>query len=317
MLALVYDGGAKLRGDVPRPKVARDEALVKVRVAGVCSTDLEVLKGYMNFRGVMGHEFVGEVLEGPAAWKSKRVVAEINCVCGSCDMCRRGLSTHCRDRGVLGIDRRDGVFAEYVSIPVRNLREVPESVSDDEAVFVEPLAAAFQILRQVKIDAADSVLVLGDGRLGQLVARVLRGVSGRLVMIGKHPAKLEAAEKQGVETRLAKEFSPAPEADVVVDATGSASGFELAMKAVRPRGTIVLKSTFAVDHGMNLAPLVINEITVVGSRCGPFEYALSALSGRRIDVAALISARYPLSRATEALEAARCGDRLKVLIDVE
>ncbi|MCK4602959.1 MAG: alcohol dehydrogenase catalytic domain-containing protein [Phycisphaerae bacterium] len=316
MLALVFDGEAVLRADYPEPQPGGDEALVAVRTAGVCSTDLEVMKGYMGFSGVMGHEFVGSVLEGPRRLKGKRVVAEINCVCGRCDLCKAGLSNHCRDRTVLGIDGRDGVFAEYVAIPVENLYEVPSGVSDEEAVFVEPLAAAFQLVRQIRFDRSGRAVVLGDGRLGQLVARVLKPLVGQLLLVGKHAVKLEAAEKQGIQTAMLGEFIPRGQADVVVDATGSASGLELAMRTVRPRGTIALKSTFAGEEKLNLSVLVVNEITVVGSRCGPFPDALRALEKHRINVSALISKRFPLTEAVKALQTARKVDNIKVLIDV-
>jgi len=316
MLALVFDGKPILRTDYPAPKAARDEALVAVRMAGICATDLEILKGYMGFRGVMGHEFVGRVVDGPGNWKDKRVVAEINCVCGRCDLCRRGLSDHCRRRTVLGIAGRDGVFAEMVALPAANLHEVPDALSDEQAVFVEPLAAAWQIVRQIKFSPSDDVVVLGDGRLGQLIVRVLKPLPRRCVMVGRHPAKLEAAEKQGIETVLADDFVPAGKADVVIDATGSASGFELAMRAVRPRGVIVLKSTFAAAAGLSLAPLVVNEVTVIGSRCGPFGDAIRSLAAGEVDVSALISKVFPLRQALAALEAAGSGDNLKVLIDV-
>lgn len=317
MLALVFDGKVTLRSNYPAPKVARGEALVAVRVAGLCSTDLEVAKGYMGFSGVMGHEFVGQVTEGPAAWKHKRVVAEINCVCGRCDLCRSGLSNHCRDRTVIGIAGRDGVFAEQVAIPAANLREVPPAVSDEQAVFAEPLAAAFQVTRQVKFQRSDAVVVLGDGRLGQLVARVLRPLVGRLVLVGKHAPKLEMAEKQGIQTALVQDFVARADADVVVEATGSPSGLELALRTVRPRGVIVLKSTFATGEGLNLSPLVVAEVTVIGSRCGPLEAALGALAVGEVDVSALVSRRYPLSRAEEALRAAGDPENVKVLIDVQ
>jgi len=317
MLALEFDGRPMLRTDYPAPRHRRGEALVSVRVAGICRTDLEILKGYMGFRGVMGHEFVGTVKQGPRRWLDKRVVAEINCICGRCDMCRSGLANHCRSRTVLGIDSRDGAFAEHVVVPVRNLHEVPASVSDVQAVFVEPLAAAFQVVRQVRFDRATEVVVLGDGRLAQLVGRVLRGRAKRVVLAGRHVSKLEAAEKQGIQTRLVKDFVPRGRAEVVVDATGTASGFELAMRTVRPRGTIVLKSTFAASGGMDLAPLVINEISVVGSRCGPFPDAIHALETGEVDVSALVSARYPLARGIEALDAAGRNDNIKVLIDVQ
>jgi len=303
MLAVVFDGEATLRGDYPQPKAREGEALVAVRMAGVCTTDLEILKGYMNFRGVMGHEFVGQVVSvgsrADRAWTGKRVVAEINCVCGRCDMCRRGLSNHCRHRTVLGIDSRDGAFAEYVAVPVRNLTPVPDSISDEAAVFTEPLAAAYQVVRQIQFDSGDKVVVLGDGRLGQLIVRVLKPLLRRIVLVGKHPARLEAAEKEGIQT---------------------AAGFDLAMRTVRPRGTIVLKSTYssqkAAEGKLNLAPLVIHEVTVVGSRCGPFPDALRLLAAGEVNVAALVSARFPLRQGIEALAAAADPDKIKVLIDV-
>jgi len=316
MQALVYDGRKALLTEHPDPEPARTEALLAVRVAGVCRTDLEILDGYMNFRGVMGHEFVGDVLAGPADWKGKRATAEIHCVCARCDMCRRGLPTHCRRRTVLGIDGRDGVFAHYVAVPVANLHEIPDNVDDEQAVFIEPLAAALQILRQVRIDEQDKVLLLGDGRLAQLIARVLKFTLASARMVGKHASRMLAAEKQGIETVGLDQFSPAADADVVIDATGSADGFELAMRAVRPRGTIVLKSTFAGGKPLNLAPVVIHEITIVGSRCGPFDEAIRMLAAGQIDVTALISRRLPLSRGLEALTAAKNHENLKVLIDV-
>lgn len=318
MLAVVFDGKqVTVRDDCRKPRCGAGEALIEVRKAGVCSTDLEVVKGYMGFTGVMGHEFVGVAVGGARQLSRKRVVAEINCVCRKCDMCKSGLANHCRRRTVLGIDGRDGCFAEYVVVPARNCHLVPDGVSDSEAVFIEPLAAAFQIVRQVKLTATDRVVVVGDGRLAQLVARVLRMRLKRTIMVGRHAAKLEAAEKQGVETVLDRDFVPAKDADVVVDATGSASGFELAMRTVRPRGTIVLKSTFAADSGMNLAPLVIDEISVVGSRCGPFPDAIAALAARKVDVSALISAEFPLAQAPAALKAARNAKNIKVLLDVK
>jgi threonine dehydrogenase-like Zn-dependent dehydrogenase len=317
MLAVEFDGRATVRTDYPRPKPGRDEVLVEVRKAGVCSTDLEVLNGYMSFRGVMGHEFVGTVVSGSRQWKRKRVVAEINCVCGRCDMCRSGLANHCRRRTVIGIDGRDGCFAEFIAVPARNLHEVPDAVRDEEAVFVEPLAAAFQVVRQVPLDAKDKVVVLGDGRLAQLVARVLKARLKRMLLVGKHPAKLEAAEKQGIQALRVEEFVPAADADVVVEATGRPSGLDLAMRTVRPRGKIVLKSTFAEAEGLNLAPLVIHEITVVGSRCGPFPDALRALASGDVDVSALLSAEFALRDAPAAFDAAARGDHIKVLFDVQ
>jgi threonine dehydrogenase-like Zn-dependent dehydrogenase len=316
MLAVVFDGKIASLVERPRPRCSKGEALIAVRTAGVCGTDLEVLKGYMGFRGVMGHEFVGTVAEGPSPWVGKRVVAEINCICGRCDMCTSGLSNHCRNRSVVGIDRRDGVFAQYVALPVANLHQVPEGLDSSAAVFVEPLAAAMQVLRQVKLEGAGGAVVIGDGRLGQLVARVLKSAGARCVLVGKHANKLEAAEKQGIETALAEEFVPMAKADVVIEASGAASGLELALRTVRPRGTIALKSTFA-GGGPSLAPLVINEVTVIGSRCGPFPDAIAALAAGKVDVSALVSKRFPLANGLEALDAAKMPDNIKVLIDVQ
>lgn len=316
MLAVVFDGKTASLVEHPKPKCAKGEALIAVRAAGVCSTDLEILKGYMGFRGVMGHEFVGTVVEGPPSWVAKRVVGEINCVCGRCDMCTSGLSNHCRNRGVVGIDRRDGVFAEFVSMPVANLHVVPDGMDDAAAVFVEPLAAALQVLRQVRVEGAGVVVVIGDGRLGQLVARVMKLTGARCLLVGRYPAKLDAAEKQGIETVLAEAFVPAAKAGIVVEASGSPGGLELAMRTVRPRGTIVLKSTFA-GGGPNLSPLVVNEVTVVGSRCGPFPDAIAALASGKIDVSALVACRFGLGGALEALEAAGKPENIKVLIDVQ
>lgn len=316
MLALVFDSEVRLRTDCPEPRPGRNEALVAVGVAGVCSTDLEVVRGYMGFAGVMGHEFVGTVVAGPKNWQNRRVVAEINCVCGRCDMCKGGLSNHCRDRTVLGIDGHDGVFAEYVSVPVRNLHAVPQTVSDEQAVFVEPLAAAFQIVRQLDLNRSDSVVVLGDGRLGQLVARAVKTVVRRPVLVGRHDNKLEAAEKAGIQTVSAEQFKPKADVDVVVDATGSPEGLETAMQAVRPRGVIVLKSTHAAGGELNLAPLVINEVTVVGSRCGPFPDAIEALAEGSVDVSPLVTGRFALREAPAALGAAGRAEHIKVLIDV-
>lgn len=318
MLALVFDGTAKLRRDYPAPIPAANDVLVAVTHAGVCSTDLEILKGYMGFTGVLGHEFVGRVVRGPSLWMDKRVVGEINCICNKCAMCKRGLGSHCLDRGVLGIYRRDGVFAELLSLPVQNLHEVPANVSDDAAVFVEPLAAAYQILTQIQINPADEVVVLGGGRLGQMVVRALKNACPTLTLVSRGEEKLKAAARAGVRTVKVSDFTPASQADVVVDATGSPQGFELAMRTVRPRGTIVLKSTTAAGAGgLNLAPLVINEVTVIGSRCGPFDRALRALASGEVDLTGLISRRFALADGLAALEAAKQPGNIKVVIDVQ
>jgi threonine dehydrogenase-like Zn-dependent dehydrogenase len=288
-------------------------ALVKVHLAGICSTDLQIFKGYMAFRGVPGHEFVGSVVEGPLELIKKRVVGEINFACGRCDYCNRGLGRHCPSRSVMGILRADGAFAEFLSVPVPNLHVVSESVSDEEAVFTEPLAAGFEILEQVQLNPGDEVLVLGDGKLSFLCAQVLRLASANVALVGKHPDKLRLIKRSGVRTMLLSDWKP-KQFDVVVEATGSPSGLQLAMSAVRPRGTLVLKTTIAGEHKVSLAPLVINEITVVGSRCGPFAPALDALRERSVSVTPLIEKIYPLSAGVEAVAHAGSPGARKILL---
>jgi threonine dehydrogenase-like Zn-dependent dehydrogenase len=288
-------------------------ALVKVHLAGICSTDLQIFKGYMNFRGVPGHEFVGSVVEGPQELIHKRVVGEINFACGRCDYCNRGLARHCPSRSVMGILNADGAFAEYVAVPVANLHLVPSKVSVEEAVFTEPLAAAFEILEQVQVNPGDEVLVLGDGKLGNLCAQVLRLTGAYVTALGKHEDKLKLIKRSGVRTMLLSDWQP-KSFDVVVEATGSTSGLELAMSAIRPRGTLVLKTTMAGEHKLSLAPLVINEMTVVGSRCGPFAPALDALQERSVSVAPLIEKIYPLSEGVEAVAHAGSPGARKVLL---
>tara|TARA_B100000683_G_scaffold227454_1_gene226877 strand:- start:905 stop:1870 length:966 start_codon:yes stop_codon:yes gene_type:complete len=318
--ALVLTGSTlKLDEHYPDAKPKAGEALIRPLLMGVCSTDIELCHGYMGFAGVLGHEFVG-IVESVAdksdkAWVGKRVVGTINCVCGSCDMCQRGLQEHCRDRTVLGIAGRDGCFAERFCLPVRNLLEVHESVDDDRAVFTEPLAAAFQILRQLTVEGRPYITVLGDGRLGLLCAQVLTQLNGTVRLLGKHTDKMERCEKWGVKHRLASEVGLRADQDIVVDCTGSSEGFEMAMKMVRPRGKLVLKTTVAEDRPMNLAPLVINEIQVIGSRCGPFPEALSALRAGTVDVISLISRRMKLSDGAEVLRAAKQPGVIKVLVE--
>lgn len=320
MRALVLDGqNLRLEVNYPDPVLQKGEALIRPLLMGICSTDIELCKGYMGFAGVLGHEFVGMVQEvahnKDKQWVGKRVVGTINCVCGKCDMCQRGLSEHCRDRSVLGIDKRDGCFAEQFCLPVRNLIEVPKAVDNDHAVFTEPLAAAFQILRQLTVENRPYITVLGDGRLGLLCAQVLTQLNGTVRLIGKHPAKMELCEKWGVKHREVSEVGLRADQDIVVDCTGSADGFELAMQMVRPRGKLVLKTTVANSKPINLAPLVINEIEVIGSRCGPFPEALSALNANTIDVLSLISRRMKLVDAADALRISKQSDVIKVLIE--
>ncbi len=314
MKALHWDGhNLRLKASYPSPELTRDQALVRVHFAGICSTDLQILKGYMGFRGVPGHEFVGEVVEGVPAFAGKRVVGEINFACGDCEFCKHDLGRHCPKRQVMGILGADGCFAEVVAVPVRNLHVVTENVSDEEAVFTEPLAAAFEILEQVEIDFTREVLVFGDGKLGLLCAQVLALTGARVTLIGRHPSKLGLVKKLGIRTVLLSDWRPQL-ADIVVEATGSTSGLEMALSAVRPRGTLVLKSTVAEEHKLSLAPLVINEINVVGSRCGLFPPALDALAQKKISVTPMIEKVYPLSEGLGAVaHAARPGTR-KILL---
>jgi 2-desacetyl-2-hydroxyethyl bacteriochlorophyllide A dehydrogenase len=314
MKALYWDGQSlTLKASYPIPQVTRDHALVRVRLAGICSTDLQIFKGYMGFRGVPGHEFVGEVIEGAPALAGKRVVGEINFGCGRCEFCRRGLGRHCPNRKVMGIVGADGCFAEFVAVPAQNLHVVPDSVADEEAVFTEPLAAAFEILEQIEIDFTREVLVFGDGKLGLLCAQVLAVTGARVTLVGKHPDKLRLAKKAGVRTVLLADRKP-QRADIVIDATGSTAGLEMALGAVRPRGTLVLKSTCAEEHRLSLAPVVINEITVIGSRCGVFSPALDALAQKKIAVTPMIEKIYPLDEGIAAVTHAGRAGALKVLL---
>jgi threonine dehydrogenase-like Zn-dependent dehydrogenase len=312
--ALQLDASGVRLLEVAEPIPDADAVRVRVSLAGVCDTDLQLLRGYLEFRGVLGHEFVGVVDAGPDAWRGRRVVGEINFACGRCEACASGLGRHCPARRVMGIQGADGAFAEYVAVPVANLHAVPDDLSDERAVFAEPLAAAFEILEQVEIPAGCSCLVLGDGKLGLLIAQVLDDAGARVCAVGHHPEKLAILAARGIETRLASDGQPEP-ADIAVEATGTPAGFATALAATRPRGTLVLKSTLAESPRVDLAPLVIHEIRVVGSRCGPFEPALRALAETRVDVEPLVAARFPLARAADALERAAAPGTLKVLID--
>lgn len=320
MKGLVFDGEqAKLQTDLPQPVAAGTDVLVRVHLAGICRTDLEILKGYMDFTGVMGHEFVGTVADGPQPWLNKRVVAEINNPCGRCELCKARLGNHCPHRSVMGIQNRDGCFAEYLLVPADNLHVVPDGVPDEVAVFAEPLAAALQIAEQIDLHTQcpdGEALVLGDGRLGLLAGMALRGELHGVHLVGKHPEKLQLAADCDIRTTPLEDFQPAKQVPLVVEATGTPEGFDLAMRSVRPRGTIVLKSTFAADSGLNLAPLVIDEVTVVGSRCGPFEKALRTLFVGRIDPTPLISEHFALDNALAAIETAKDPSNVKVLLDV-
>jgi len=317
MRALVFDQTLSFTPRRADPAPATGDTLLRVRQAGICATDLEICQGYMGFRGVLGHEFVGEVIQSPdRELVGQRVVAEINVVCGRCDLCLSGLSTHCRNRTVLGILNRDGAFADYVRLPAVNLHTLPASIDDDAATFVEPLAAAYQVLKQLNFEGRKWVTVLGDGRLGLLLAQVLQDANCQVRVIGKHPQKLALCEKWSIRSRPLADIVPRHDQDVVIDCTGSASGIELALQMVRPRGTVVLKTTVAAGKPLNLAPVVIDEINIIGSRCGPFREAIRALAEKRVDVTSLIHRRMKLEQGPEAMELAGRPGVLKVILTV-
>ena len=312
MRALRWDGSRlALASDVPPPAPAPDEALVRVRLAGICRTDVEITRGYLGFRGTPGHEWVGEVVAASEpALVGARVVGEINLACSRCDWCARGLGRHCPTRRVTGIVGADGAFAEMLAVPVANLHRVPDGVSDDDAVFTEPLAAAFEILDQVADVAGTRAVVLGDGKLGLLAAQVLASAGARVGLAGRHPEKLARAAALGIPTG-----TPAPGADLVVDATGAPGGLAAALALVRPRGTVVMKTTVAARHEIDLAPAVIHEVSLVGSRCGRFPPALAALAAKRIRVAPLVDGVYPLADAVDAFARAAAPGTFKILVD--
>lgn len=311
------DRRLRFREDVPRPVPGPGEARIRVRLAGICNTDLELVRGYYPFAGVPGHEFVGEVEEAAGApeWVGRRVVGEINASCGRCEACAHGARAHCERRTVLGIKGRDGALAEQLLLPVENLHAVPDAVPDEVAVFTEPLAAAWRVTEQVSLSKEMRVVVLGDGKLAQLVGQSLAasGAGCSLLVIGRHPEKLGHLARRGIATSVGPPKGLRP-ADVVVECTGQPDGFTLARKLVRPRGTIVLKSTYHGDTTLDLSAVVVDEVSLVGSRCGPFAPALALLATGRVDVTPLIHARFPLAAAEDAFaEAARPGV-LKVLV---
>lgn len=291
-----------------------DEALVAVRLAGICGTDLELVKGYYPYNGILGHEFVGEIIESPTAPEriGERVVGEINISCGICDSCAKGLITHCKQRSVLGILNRHGAFAEYLCLPLKNLIKVPNTVADEAAVFTEPLAAALAIQKQVEILATDKVLVIGAGRLGQLIAQTLALTGCDLEVVARYDKQRRLLATRNIisitETEVQADY------DIVVEATGSIEGLTLASQIVRPRGTIVLKSTYKAKASFNFSQIVVNEIKLIGSRCGDFEPALQLLEKKLVDPTSLIDNSYPLSRGIEAFDFARQSGILKVLL---
>jgi threonine dehydrogenase-like Zn-dependent dehydrogenase len=319
MLGLWLEGQkARIRGDLPMPEPPAGEALIKVRLAGICATDLEMVRGYYPFTGIMGHEFAGEVVQSPTnpGLEGRRVVGEINASCGQCQACKAGRRTHCENRSVLGILNRNGVFAEYLTLPVENLHVVPDSLADEAAVFTEPLAAALEIQEQVHIQPTDRVLVIGAGRLGQLVAQTLALTGCELLVVTRHAAQDHLLELRGIATCKEKE-APTRDMDVVVEATGSPQGFALARRAVRPRGTIIMKSTYKGELQVNFSAIVVDEITLVGSRCGPFPPAIKLLESGKVDPLPLISGRYPLAEAKKAIHQAGQPGALKILLEYD
>lgn len=321
MKAIIFDKELKLDNNYTKPIPQKGEALIRVTLAGICNTDYEITKGYMGYVGVLGHEFVGvveEVNDTDKSWVGKRVVAEISWGCDdpNCEWCAKKNYRHCPNRHTIGIWKKDGCMAEYITLPTNILFEVPENVTDEQAVFVEPLAAACEILEQLHIEPTAKVLVLGDGKLGLTTALTLNAHNLDVLLVGKHQNKLDIAKAQGVKTQLLNDFKPEKKYDVVVEATGSASGFETSMSLTKPRGVLVLKSTVATGKELNLAPIVIDEITVLGSRCGQFKPALRLLEQNRIDFRPFISKTYPIEKALEAFEANKLKDTLKILIRI-
>jgi alcohol dehydrogenase len=332
VLAFHVSNGKLSQVSKPLPKLRPGWALVRVRMAGICNTDVEILRGYHAFRGTPGHEFVGEVTEvrGVSAaqrkkWMGRRVCGEINVSCAAygykpvCDFCRRGLKTHCARRTVLGIVAHDGAFAEYLALPLQNLHRVPASVTDEQAVFVEPLAAACEILEQVKVRGFREAAVLGDGKLAQLIARVLRAALPRVVMYGKHGKKLALARRAGIATKKVRgdknDLARIKERyRLLVEATGSPSGLALAQQLTEPRGTIVLKSTFHGAAPVETWPIVVKELTVVGSRCGPFATAIALLRSGKVDPTPLITRTFSLRDAQRAIEFAQQPGVMKILL---
>jgi alcohol dehydrogenase len=339
MQALLFDGQLRLAIGYPEPILAAGEALIRPALVGICNTDIEITRGYMGFRGVLGHEFVGVVQDcEDRAWIGRRVVGEINAACRRCAACLRGDESHCPERTTLGIDRRDGTLAELFSLPIACLHEVPASVPDQAAVFAEPLAAALEILEQSHIRPTDRVAVVGDGKLGLLCAQVLRLPGCEVLVIGRHSERWELLNALGIasmnvndlgrgnkETRRRgeqKDASLSPHLpvslsgsfDVVVDCTGQPSGLAVARNLVRPRGRLVLKSTFAAESGLNLSRLVVDEVQLLGSRCGPFAPALRLLDRGLINIQPLVAGQFPLHHGLDAFAAA--SHHLKILVEI-
>ncbi|NCC50651.1 MAG: alcohol dehydrogenase [Spartobacteria bacterium] len=316
MKALVFDRELYLDPHYPDPEPLPGWAMIRVDMAGICRTDLELTRGYMGFKGVPGHEFVGTVTDcDEAPWIGRRVVCEINNACGKCDWCARGLGRHCPHRSVLGILNHDGCMAEYCTAPVVNLLPVPDDIPNEKAVFIEPLSAAYEILEQVEVGRNDRCVVLGDGKLGILCAWVLTTVSDSVILVGHHATNLAVAAWDGLETTGDVQTVPQG-ADIVVEATGSPQGLQDAIALCRPRGTLVLKSTLAAGGALNLAPVVVNELTLIGSRCGLFARGLQGMVAHAFPVERMIAARFPLDQAVQAFAEATRPGALKILLEM-
>lgn len=317
MKAVVFDEELKLVKDYEKPIPQKGEALIRITMAGICNTDYEITKGYMGYKGILGHEFVGiveEINDSDKTLLGKRVVGEISTGCKNCEWCHQNLERHCPNRTTLGIWKKDGVFCEYQTWAISSLREVPENVTDEQAVFVEPLAAGLEILEQLHIQPIQNLVILGDGKLGLTTALALNASNIDVLLVGKHQNKLDIAKAQGVKTKLLSDFTIEKKYDFVVEATGSISGFEMALALTKPRGTLVLKSTVAATKEFNLAPIVIDEIRVQGSRCGQFIPALRLLASKKVDFSPLISGVYHIDDAMKAFEKNKEKDTLKVLL---
>lgn len=306
----------KLKENLPLPTLPEGESLVKVLRAGICNTDLELIRGYYPYQGIIGHEFMGIVEQGDQKLIGQRVVGEINAVCGHCYFCRTGISTHCENRTVLGIVNRNGAFAEYLTLPNANLHPIPEQISDEEATFTEPLAAALAIQEQVNITPNHRVLVLGDGKLGQLVAQTLALTNCELLVVGRHSEKLKLLEARGIKTGFVDQLQ-SRSFDLAVECTGNQEGFAIARSALRPRGILVLKSTYAKHLTLDISSIVVDEMTLIGSRCGKFPKALQLLADQKVDVKPLISKIYPLADGLQAFAHAQTKGVLKVLLTME
>lgn len=304
-----------VRDDIDMPVPKANEALLRVIKAGICDTDLELVKGYYPFTGIPGHEFVGKVVEcvGDPAMVGRRVTATINIACGACQHCRSGRSHHCENRAVLGLKEQQGAFAEFISVPINNIVPVPDEISDEAAVFIEPLAAALRIQQQISITEKDEVLVLGAGKLGQLVAQSLVLTGCRLQVVARHLKQKSLLLSRGISS-LEESAIPFGQFDIVIEATGSPQGFSLAQTAVRPEGVIVLKSTYKGTTDLDLSAAVVNEITVIGSRCGPFETAIKMLVQKEVEPAILMDCQYRLKDAFNAFEKANTPGALKILL---